>query len=108
MNLPYLPFFIGDYLKETRHLTTEQHGAYLLLILEYWVKQGALPDDDAQLARIVGLPLAKWKKMRPVIRAFFHDGWHHERMDQALVDAANRRTKARNAANSRHGLRVVA
>jgi uncharacterized protein YdaU (DUF1376 family) len=108
MNLPYLPFFIGDYLKETRHLTTEEHGAYLLLILEYWVKQGSLPDDDAKLARIVGMPVAKWKKMRPVIEAFFRDGWRHERMDAELVKAEGRRAKAHKAAFSRHGLRAVA
>jgi uncharacterized protein YdaU (DUF1376 family) len=103
MNLPYLPFFIGDYLKETRHLTTEQHGAYLLLILEYWVKQGSLPDDDAQFARIVGLPVAKWRRMRPAIQAFFHGGWHHERMDAELAKASALTEKRRTAANARWG-----
>ena len=43
MNLPYLPIWIGDYLKETRHLSTEEHGAYLLLLFQYWTRQEAFP-----------------------------------------------------------------
>jgi uncharacterized protein YdaU (DUF1376 family) len=85
-NLPYMPFFVGDYLKETRHLTLEEHGAYFHLIIEYWAK-GCLADDDAQLARIVGISLAKWqKKMRPVMKALFPgDGWQHERLEVATA-----------------------
>jgi uncharacterized protein YdaU (DUF1376 family) len=101
MDLPYIPFFIGDYLKETRHLTTEEHGAYLLLILEYWVKQGALPDDDAQLARITGLTPAKWRKVRPVVKDFFRDGWKHPRIDAELEKASALTEKRRAAANVR-------
>jgi uncharacterized protein YdaU (DUF1376 family) len=107
MSLPYMPFFIGDYLKDTRHLTLEQHGAYLLLIFEYWSK-GGLPDDDAQLARIVGISPAKWRKLRPVIQALFQDGWKHAHIDEELVYAASRREKARKAANAKHGLREAA
>jgi uncharacterized protein YdaU (DUF1376 family) len=101
MDLPYIPFFIGDYLKETRHLTTEEHGAYLLLILEYWVKQGALPDDDAQLARITGLTPAKWRKVRHVVKDFFRDGWKHPRIDAELEKASALTEKRRAAANVR-------
>ena len=84
-----MPLYCGDYLRDTRHLTTEQHGAYFLLILEYWAK-GKLPDDDVQLARIVGLPLAKWLKMKSVMQDFFHDGWHHKRINKELAEAAGR------------------
>lgn len=100
--LPYMPFFVGDYLKETRHLTLEEHGAYLHLLIEYWAKS-CLPDDDAKLARIIGVSLAKWMKMRPVMVALFPDGgWRHEGLDKQLVYAADRKERARRAALARY------
>jgi uncharacterized protein YdaU (DUF1376 family) len=93
LELPYMPFFVGDYLTGTRHLTIEQHGAYFLLILEYWTK-GELPNDDEQLARILGISLGKWIKMRPTIQAFFHDGWRHELLDEQLAKSAELKQQA--------------
>jgi uncharacterized protein YdaU (DUF1376 family) len=93
LELPYMPFFVGDYITGTRHLTIEQHGAYFLLILEYWTK-GELPNDDEYLARILGIPLGKWIKMRPTIQAFFYDGWRHELLDEQLARSAEMKQQA--------------
>lgn len=92
----WMPLYIGDWDSGTRHLDCEQDGAYGRLVRYYW-RNGPLPDDDAQLARIVGMPLARWRKQRPVIAAFFtvSDGrWTQKRIDAELVKWSERKAKA--------------
>lgn len=80
----FLPLYIGDYLADTGHLSTTQHGAYLLLMMHYW-RVGDLPDDDKQLASITKLPARVWLDCRETLQAFFHDGWKHKRIDAELA-----------------------
>ena len=83
MKRPWMPLYVGDYLGDTGHLTTAQHGAYLLLMMHYW-RKGELPDDDRQLSKITKLPLRTWGDYRPVLQQFFHSGWKHKRIDAEL------------------------
>jgi uncharacterized protein YdaU (DUF1376 family) len=100
MSFPYMPWYHGDHIRDTGHLTTEQHGAYFLLINHYW-STGGLPDDDCQLAAIAKLTVAKWRKMRSVIQAFFHEDWKHKRIDAELEKANAKSAKRQEAANKR-------
>ncbi len=86
----WMPLFIGDYLRDTSRLTTEQHGAYMLLIMDYWTN-GAPPDEDAVLASITRLSSGDWKKARQAISRLFRiaDGvWYHKRIEEELKNAA--------------------
>ena len=79
-----MPVFIGDYLADTMHLSTEQHGAYLLLLFHLW-RRGTLLDDDGVLAQITGLSKDAWSHARPVLAEFFeiHEGlWRHGRVER--------------------------
>ena len=77
---------VGDYLKETMHLDSTLHGAYLLFILHLWAK-GTLPDDDVQLAMIARMSPTQWRRARPILQAFFCDGWRHERTEKDIAAA---------------------
>lgn len=57
MNLPYMPFFVGDYTKDTRHLTLEQHGAYLLILMHLWEHSSIKVD---KICRVVGVSKSDW------------------------------------------------
>ena len=92
----YMPLYVGDYLADTAHLTTVEHGAYLLLIMHYW-RNGELPDDENMLARIARCTPREWKKLRDNVAAFFDEGWKHSRIDAELEKAQSayeRRAKA--------------
>jgi uncharacterized protein YdaU (DUF1376 family) len=69
-NDTWMPLYIGDYLADTSRLSTEQHGAYLLILMDYW-RNGPPLDDDEELASITKLPLAQWRKHAAKLRGFF-------------------------------------
>ena len=98
---PWMPFYPADYLADTRRLTTEQHGAYLLLLMDSW-SSGALPDDDSVLARVAGLDAESWARARQALAGYFEiaDGkWVHARIErerehaQAHAQASSSRGK---------------
>lgn len=82
----WMPLYVADYLSSTTRLTTEQHGAYLLLIIDYW-KSGRLPDDDSVLANVTRLNVDTWAKHRGVLQGFFevnNGEWVHSRIEKEL------------------------
>lgn len=101
----WMPFFWGDYLRDTGHLSTAEHGAYILLIGHYWTTGRPIPDSDAVMARITRQGIVNWKKMRDTIAAFFiieGDLWCHGRID-AELDRAMRFIEKQAANGARGG-----
>lgn len=96
---PSLNLWTDAYLSDTRHLSTLEHGAYLLLIMEAWRRPHCdLPDDDRMLARLAGVHPDEWEEMRPIIMAFWTlDGrsktWKQKRLTKER-DAAKKRSKS--------------
>ncbi len=86
----WMPLYVADYLGDTMHLSTVQHGAYILLLMHHW-RSGALPDDDVQLASIARCDLKIWQKsMANVLRSFFQktdSGLVQKRLAQEKVKA---------------------
>ena len=105
----WMPLYIGDYLSDTTRLTTEQHGAYMLLIMDYWMN-GPLPDNDRTLAQICRMSFESWSNASSILRAFFEakrGRLHHRRIDSekesAIIKASKRTDKAHAAALARWG-----
>lgn len=83
--LPYMQLYVADYLADTMHLTTEEHGAYLLLIFNYW--QTGKPIPKTRLARIARLSSERWTDVERSLNEFFNDDgteWVHERVERDL------------------------
>jgi uncharacterized protein YdaU (DUF1376 family) len=103
---PFMQLYVSDYLGDTRHLSCEQHGAYLLLLMTMWNAGGSLPDDDARLARIACLSLKKWRAISAEMLGFFEraDGQiSHKRLTRELIKASAK-SEARAAAGARGGM----
>ncbi len=104
MALPFMPFYWGDYWRDTAHLSDAEHVSYLRLISHYW-QHGSLPPIDSRLARIAGRSASEWEEMRETLREFFSEGWHHARIERDMarqkdVNEANSE-RAKRAANAR-------
>lgn len=106
-DFPAIPLWTDAYLADTRHLTTEEHGAYLLLMMEAWRRPLCnLPDDDTLLARLVGVSSVRWAEIKPVVMAFWkRDGrsktWSQKRLSRERDYVANRSESQRAKATKR-------
>lgn len=89
----WYPRYIGDYHRDTMHLSTVQHGAYMLLMDAYWINKGPLTYEDEKFANITRLSLSDWLATRSVIAKFFNvetseiTVWRHKRIDFELQKA---------------------
>ena len=88
--LPYMQLYIADYLADTMHLSTEEHGAYLLLMFNYW--QTGRPIPKNRLSKIARLSNDRWDAVEPSLKEFFNDTgteWVQERIERDLEAVKN-------------------
>jgi uncharacterized protein YdaU (DUF1376 family) len=102
VNRPWMPLYIADYIRDTSHLRAMESGAYLHLIMAYWVS-GKLPNDDRQLATIAKLTDREWKACKGVLAGFFGPDWSsHKRIDKEIAKATDISNKRRTSAERMH------
>lgn len=96
----WMPVYIGDYLADTMHLSTEGHGAYFLAMIHYWKNRGAFPIN--QLPNIIK---TNKEEILQIIEGFFikKEGFlYHSRIDFELKKA-KKITKVRSNAGQASG-----
>ena len=95
-SLPYLQFYVSDWRADTSHLTLEQKGAYLELILLYWESEKALNNSDDRLASSLKISKRRFQTMKKLLSEFFtvkDDIWTHGRIEADLEKVFNKSKK---------------
>ena len=115
MNLPWFPFDVEAWLKDTAPLTIEEEGAYIRLLAHMWTRakadgECALLDDDKYLARLAKTTVRAWRDIREILvdnpnQVYFHaeDGRiTQKRMLLEFEKACARSETARNNVMNRY------
>ncbi len=101
--LPYIQLYVADYLADTMHLTTEEHGAYLLLIMNYW--QTGKPLQSERIPNVIRLTKSRFNEIEKTLSEFFtiiEPGlWVHERIEMDLAFVRSKSEKASDSAKKR-------
>ena len=91
-----LPLFTDAFISDTLHLTAEETGAYLMLLMVAWRSQNCdLPCDDKKLAKYARCTPARWRKIRGNIIPFFDQNergcFEQKRLTKERLYVENRR-----------------
>lgn len=95
----YYEHHLGDYVRDTAHLSMLEEGAYLRLLHQYYIREKPLPADSREccrLARAVSKP--EQKAVDYILGQFFdrrEDGYHQGRTDREIERYIEKRTKAK-------------
>lgn len=95
--LPFLHTTVTLHLAQTAHLSAEAMGAYEVLRLHYWLKQGPLPDNQSKLAKLARTTPQQWRRVSDEVLSFFTltpDGYRSSVLDAEITRALDRSKKA--------------
>lgn len=68
-NTPPMPLDTDSYLADTPHLSTVEHGAYMLILMTLWrSKDGWIDGSEKYLRRVARMSPAKWRQIETTIR----------------------------------------
>jgi len=99
----YFEKHIGDYLKDTSHLSLLEHGVYNRLFDVYYTREGGIPDEQA--ARLIGARTRDEKTaLKDVLQEFFVlvDGaWTQARCESEIARYRDKQAKAKRSAEAR-------
>lgn len=99
----YYKRHLGDYAKDTKHLTLAEHGAFTVLLDYYYATEKPIPDDRCE--RIANA-YADYERVavRAVLSEFFtltDSGWVNKRADRVIGESEAKSLKAKESADAR-------
>lgn len=101
----YYKRHLGDYAKDTKHLSLIEHGAFCLLLDYYYATEKPIPDDRCE--RIANAYAdAERTAVRSVLREFFvetPEGWRNVKADTVIAESHGKSLKAQESAKARWG-----
>ena len=105
----HYPRHIGDWLRDTAHLSEVEECIYSRCIDQYYSREKPLPLDLGQCARLVRAASAAARKaLATILPEFFTegpDGWHQKRCDEEIRHYTERSESARHSVEARWGKR---
>jgi uncharacterized protein YdaU (DUF1376 family) len=103
--LNYYEHHLGDYLRDTAHLSMIEDGAYRRLIDLYYTREDLLPPNLDAICRLIRARSEEEKAaVIVVLDEFFtrtDDGYRHKRCDEEVARYHEKQEKARSSANAR-------
>lgn len=103
----YYERYCGDYAKKTARLSLMEHGAYTLLLDEYYSNEAPLPADFEELFRICrAMKKAEQDAVKSVAEKFFPievDGMRHNTRADEMIARARPKMEAARANGAKGG-----
>lgn len=62
--LPVMPLKTDALIADTTHMSAEEFGVYVRLLIAMWRHGARLPNDPRELARIGGVTIRRWYRIR--------------------------------------------
>lgn len=101
----YYEHHLGDYLRDTAHLSMLEDGAYRRLLDAYYIREAPLPIELRDVFRLVRAQSKQDREaVETVLREFFAEspeGWRHSRCDREIERFQDKQRKAKASAAAR-------
>lgn len=101
MSFQYMALYVGDYQRDTKHLSCSEHGIYLQLLMHCWSTKSSLPVQERKLKSICNARSdEEVDALHEVLKEFFikhEDGWQNPRLSKEIHKAeaiSNSRSEA--------------
>jgi uncharacterized protein YdaU (DUF1376 family) len=103
----YYEHHLGDYMRDTAHLSILEDGVYRRLIDAYYIKEAPLPLNIRECCRLVRAQSKPERQaVEDILNEYFKEtpeGWSHKRCNEVIARFQDKQSKAKKSAEARWG-----